>query len=239
MNGAGTLDFAAADTYTGGTTIKNGTLELAVPTAAGTGNIAFAGASTLRIDSLAGPANIITGFGTANTIDLAGLSFAAGATASITSNVLSVTSGGTTVKLNVTSPNATLNVAKDFGTGTAVTLMPLSAVTTEAQLNAILATLAGTTTANVITIGTSFTLNTDLNMINLGVGGSLTINGGGFTMNGAGTWRGLTVYSGAVTINSLALNNMKAQGGAGGTRPIRAAEAPVWAAGCSSPRAAM
>ncbi len=69
-------------TYTGGTTIKNGTLELAVPTAAGTGNIAFAGASTLRINSLAGPANIITGFGTANTIDLARLSFAAPATAS-------------------------------------------------------------------------------------------------------------------------------------------------------------
>lgn len=218
MAGVGTLDLAIAEPYTGGTTIKSGTLELGAAGAAGSGNIAFGGPATLRIDTAAMPINVITGFGTADNIDLAGLPYAAGATASITANVLSVTSGGTTVKLNVTAPNATLATQSDFGSGTLVYL-PTPVVTTEAQLNTLLASLAGSTTANAINIGASFTLNTDLNMINLGTGGSLVINGGGFAIDGASAWRGFTVYNGTVAINSLGLNNMLAKGGTGGDAP--------------------
>ena len=66
------------------------------------------------------PTNTIAGLGTSDTIDLAGLPFVAGATAKIVSNVLTVTSGKQTVTLKVTAPDATLNVVKDAGTGTAV-----------------------------------------------------------------------------------------------------------------------
>ena len=90
-------------------------------------------------------------------------------------------------------------------------------VTNETQLNTELALLAGSTTAEKIAIGASFALTTPLLVINLGAGGSLTIDGGGFALNGAGTQRGLLVYSGNVTIDNLALNNMAAIGGIGGT----------------------
>ena len=119
-NGPGVLDLAVAEPYTGGTTINNGTLELGVADAAGTGTITFGTASTLKIDTLAMPTNTIAGLGTSDTIDLAGLPFVAGATAKIVSDVLTVTSGKQTVTLKVTAPDATLNVVKDAGTGTAV-----------------------------------------------------------------------------------------------------------------------
>ena len=45
MNGPGVLDLAVAEPYTGGTTINNGTLELGVADAAGTGAITFGTAS--------------------------------------------------------------------------------------------------------------------------------------------------------------------------------------------------
>lgn len=218
MNGPGVLDLAVAEPYTGGTTIDNGTLELGVADAAGTGAITFGTASTLKIDTLAMPTNTIAGLGTSDTTDLAGLPFVAGATAKIVSDVLTVTSGKQTVTLKVTAPDATFNVVKDAGTGTAVNTV-LPTVNDEATLNTELAQLAGSTTANTITIGETITLNTDLNLINLGAGGSLTINGNGVNIDGGGKFRGLTVYSGNVSINRLGLIDMQAVGGAGGNAP--------------------
>ena len=217
LNGAGTLDLAVAEPYTGGTTIKGGgTLELAVPTAAGSGNIAFNGNGELLIDTLATPTNKITGFGTNNGIDLAALPFVAGTTAVIKNNTLEVTSGGKIVTLDVELKDATLFAQKDASGGTFVSRFA-PVVTNEVQLNTELTLLAGSTTADKITIGASFALTTPLQVINLGAGGALTIDGGGFTLNGQGAQRGLLVYSGIVTINNLALNNMAAIGGAGGS----------------------
>ena len=51
--------------------------------------------------------------------------------------------------------------------------------------------------------------------INLHHGVTLDIKGGGHTLDGGGTQRGLFVYAGTVDINNLAINNMKAQGGDG------------------------
>ncbi len=217
LNGAGTLDLAIAEPYSGDTKIKGGgTLELAVPTGAGTGDITFAGNGSLRIDTLAAPTNKIIGFGTNNTIDLVALPFMTGATATIKNNALVVTSGGQTVTLGVQSKDATLYATKDVSGGTLISRF-FPVVTNETQLNTELALLAGSTTADRIAIGASFALTTPLLVINLGAGGSLTIDGGGFALNGAGTQRGLLVYSGNVTINNLALNNMAAIGGIGGT----------------------
>jgi hypothetical protein len=185
---------------------------------AGTGTITFGAASTLKIDTPTMPTNTIARLGTSDTIDLAGLPFVAGATAKIVSDVLTVTSGKQTVTMKVTAPDATLNVVKDAGTGTAVNTV-LPTVGDEATLNTLLAQLAGSTTANTITIGAGFALDTDLNLINLGAGGSLTINGNGVNIDGGGKLRGLTVFSGNVSINRLGLIDMQAVGGAGGNAP--------------------
>ena len=42
---------------------------------------------------------------------------------------------------------------------------------------------------------------------------NLTIDGQGHTLDGANTYRGLFVYSGAVAINNLSINDALAQGG--------------------------
>ena len=221
LNGTGTLKLAAHDTYTGGTKIGGGTLELATPNAAGTGNIGFGGVTSgpaaLRIDTLAILPNEITGFGSGDTIDLAALPYVNGATANIAGNVLTVRSGGKTVTLQMQSANSSVAVTKDASGGTEL----VSVVTSEAELNKDLQALAGSTTATRITLGASFGLITPLAAINLGAGGSLTIDGGGFALDGrpfrlVAPQRGLLVYSGNVTVENLALTNMAARGGNGG-----------------------
>ena len=215
MDGAGVLRLAVAETYTGGTTIKTGTLELGDAGAAGTGMITFGGPSVLQIDTPIMPTNTITGLGTDDTIDLSALKYVSGATAVIANDKLTVKSGTTTVMLNVSAADATLQAQADAGGGTKLSL-PVPTVDTEAELNAALLSIASRNAANTINIGASFTLDTDLAAINLGAGGSLTINGNGFAIDGNKAWRGLTAYSGSVTVNDLRLQDMLAQGGKGG-----------------------
>jgi autotransporter-associated beta strand protein len=64
LDGLGTLDLAAANTFTGGVTIDAGTLELAKSTAAGSGKITFATAAdaTLEVEDGVYAPNSITGF---------------------------------------------------------------------------------------------------------------------------------------------------------------------------------
>ncbi len=52
--------------------------------------------------------------------------------------------------------------------------------------------------------------------INILAGDTLTINGQGATLNGQGSYRGLFVYAGVVTIENLTIENAAAIGGAGG-----------------------
>ena len=55
-----------------------------------------------------------------------------------------------------------------------------------------------------------------LEAINLPSGVTLTIDGAGFALYGAGQQRGLFVYAGAVTVEDLTIQNAVAVGGAGG-----------------------
>src|SRR5262249_27235932 len=81
--GAGTLTLSGHNTYTGGTAIVAGTLELRYAYSAGTGPITFAGtAATLRIDSDPS-ANVIRGFTPGDSIDLANVAFDSSGTAII------------------------------------------------------------------------------------------------------------------------------------------------------------
>ncbi|MEP9380214.1 Ig-like domain-containing protein [Aquabacter sp. CN5-332] len=96
LDGLGTLALSAANTFTGGVTIKGGTLSLMNDTGAGSGAITFAmtAQGTLHLGADIDIDNIIKGFNTDDRLDLAG--FGAGTTAFFDAdNVLTVTYGGT------------------------------------------------------------------------------------------------------------------------------------------------
>jgi autotransporter-associated beta strand protein len=78
--GGGVVDLAAANTYTGGTTIKKGILELTNPQGAGSGGIRFAASGGAELEYAAGAnlANRISGFGGSDEIDFSTVAFAAG-----------------------------------------------------------------------------------------------------------------------------------------------------------------
>jgi hypothetical protein len=75
LDGAGTLDLAAANSFAGGVTIEDGALELGAASAAGFGAIDFAGVATLIIDVATTPTNAIDGFQAGDAIDLVATAF--------------------------------------------------------------------------------------------------------------------------------------------------------------------
>ncbi len=100
---------------------------------------------------------------------------------------------------------------------TAVTIS--QPVTTEAQLEAAIVqadTAAAGSGVVTIDLAGNIAFNSELSAINLKSGVTLDIQGAGNVLDGGGAWRGLLVYSGAVTIENLTLQNMTAVGGAGG-----------------------
>ena len=70
LDGLGTLDLAAANTFTGGVTIDEGALELSNSAAAGSGEIAFAAAANATLELADGvfARNPIAGFGTGDAL---------------------------------------------------------------------------------------------------------------------------------------------------------------------------
>lgn len=90
-------------------------------------------------------------------------------------------------------------------------------VTTAAELAQDITDLSGQTGSFTITIGADFTFDRQIGPLSMGAGGTLAIAGGGHTLSGAGSYQGLFVAAGTVSIDSLTLANMKAQGGAGGS----------------------
>jgi autotransporter-associated beta strand protein len=130
-SGAGTLFLSAHNAYSGGATLKGGTLELTALSAAGTGAITFAGKATLEIANAAFPshvfANQIDAFGKPDTLDLSGLHFqsSAKATYDATNHRLTVDSGGIKDMFTLLSPKGThFAAASDGHGGTKVTLEP-------------------------------------------------------------------------------------------------------------------
>jgi autotransporter-associated beta strand protein len=130
--GTGTTVLSQSNSYTGGTTLHAGTLELAALDAAGTGTITFeSGAQTLTIDKAALDHghldNTIEGFGVGDTIDLAGIGKATKATLSA-DNVLTITggnSGAVTLQLDSHAYASGLNyqLSSDGHGGTKITVV--------------------------------------------------------------------------------------------------------------------
>ncbi|MDR6536257.1 autotransporter-associated beta strand repeat-containing protein, partial [Variovorax soli] len=88
--------------------------------------------------------------------------------------------------------------------------MPAAQACTAGSTAELAACIAGTDA--VIDLTGSITLSTHLPVVER----SVTINGHGFALDGAGQFRGFFIGSGATTINSLTMQNLLAQGGQGG-----------------------
>jgi autotransporter-associated beta strand protein len=111
VNAAGTVVLAAANSFSGGTTIQAGTLDIAVGGSAGGGVIDFAGSTsgaTLRVDAATAPTNIIGHFHAGDTIDLHGIAFNA-------NEVLNYTTA--TGELDILNGGGTKIAALYFGAG--------------------------------------------------------------------------------------------------------------------------
>ena len=204
LNGAGELIFGAGNTFSGGTTLEgSGTLELNHSGAGGTGGITFGGgANRLLIESSdlgdGGTfANTITNFVSGDVIDLAGLTFHSGATATFNGSVLTVISGGATDSLNTTSAPSSLDVVEDAGGGSEV-IDPVFTITSTADLaNDLNAINVGGVDAflnasYVFDFVSSFAI-ASTQTINLSAGDTLTFNGGNATSGG-----GYDVVSGSL-----------------------------------------
>ncbi|MEO6840888.1 MAG: Hint domain-containing protein [Bradyrhizobium sp.] len=122
----GTLRLTADNTYSGGTTIEGGTLELANASAAGSGPITFDSDVTLAIDGTTMPSNTLDGFTSGDTIDLTSIGNVPGSHVDMDyqSKVLTITEGSSLYQLNF-NPNESF--AGDFfhlttdGNGTQIT----------------------------------------------------------------------------------------------------------------------
>ena len=221
LSGAGSLTiaggsttFSAANAFTSGVTVQSGTLDLAAVGAGGTGAITFAGPATLQIDAAALPAsggtfaNTIAHFGAGDSLDLAGLPFAKGPTATLLGSTLTVKSGTRTALFTLSSP-ATKYYAYGDGAGGVVvdTVAPVTAAWKTAVSGdwSVAADWSGGKAANslqtsatiavvgtyTVSVGTeeSF-LGQGVTLINatatLGLAGTLALDGTGLTLT-AGT----------------------------------------------------
>jgi autotransporter-associated beta strand protein len=140
-HGALTLS-GAGNTYSGGTTLEGGVLDLAAIGAAGTGPIPFNGRARLKIENAALShhvfGNPIDQFARHDILDLTGLHFHVGATATYhgAHHRLIVHSGNVTDKLTLFSPHGTsFAAANDGHGGTKVILDPPPIAATMASLH--------------------------------------------------------------------------------------------------------
>ncbi len=182
------------NTYSGGTTIAGGTLELTGQIAVGTGAIDFQG-GTLAIDNAAFSsnafANEIFGFELGDTIELTGLGFTSGAHFAFQSGQVSVISGGTTDVLTFGGSHA----AADFklgqaGSGSAI-IGTNAKAGSEIALNALIRTFPMVLPGNyTIDLTGNINLTTGLSAIDLPADASLTINSNGHTIDGNGNQSG-------------------------------------------------
>ena len=168
VNGVGTVKLNAINTYTGGTTIEAGTLELSALGAAGTRAITFsASAATLTVDNAAlasGGAGVLTftgntikGFALGDAIDLSGATFSSAANPPTlgAGNLLQFTENGTTYKVQF-DPTQTFStgfqLASDSGGGTQVSLVSGPADLSVTKTDGVTTVVPGTTDTYTFTV---------------------------------------------------------------------------------------
>jgi autotransporter-associated beta strand protein len=110
---SGTLVLSGPNTYSGGTTIEGGTLELANSSAAGSGPITFGSDVTLAIDGTTMPSNTLDSFTAGDMIDLKSVGNVSGSHVDMNylTNVLTITEDSATYQLQFDKGD---NFAGDF-----------------------------------------------------------------------------------------------------------------------------
>ena len=194
-----------------GATISGGTLALASGGAL-VGSVAFSGVNgTLRISGASVPTNIISGFAAGDTIDLAGVGFAGGGSATLLSgNVLQVVENGHTYVLNfASSPSFNgqqFSLSSDGAGGTNVTLSG-----TPASSGQTLNVLSGQTSH-----GVTLTSGKTLNVLFGGIASATVDSGGnqivfGSAVDGVFIHGNEVVRSGGVTTNTTISSGVSAE----------------------------
>ena len=208
---AGALDFAGGgqifidpatpNTYTGGTTVTNGTTVVyGKDGALGSGPLAQEDASELIVQS--------TSFSVSTSVldgpqDYPLLPYAQHGEVSLGSvpgYVFQDSFGGTEL-----IPQ-TITVTDDLGLSAAIT--EIDAATKQMAAD-------GMTGSFTIDLANSITLGRQLSAVNIAAGSSLTIDGGGATLNGNSTYQGFVVSAGTVAVDDITISRALAQGGAG------------------------
>ena len=199
-NGLGTLVLSAHNTYSGGTALNGGTLELGEPDAAGlaTSDVTFArlAHADLVLDSgalqVGGTfANNIAAMDATDTIDLTGVTFRVGTTATYSGTTLTVSSQDGTETLTLTNPQSTLfavvsdpNGAQngDAAGGTRIVMLAPPSIAGTVGGQQTTAGAADTTVFSGVTITDDNLGNpTDTLTITLSGGGGTLSEGAGFT----------------------------------------------------------
>jgi hypothetical protein len=235
--GGGTLALDARGNFNT-VTIDAGTLDIATPQAVASGTLSFAAnaRAILQIDGTVMPTNTIAGFSGGDTIVLSGIQ-ATSATLGA-NDILTVNkSGGGSVQLRLQGnfTGDTFIVGSD-GSGSFIRIPSTATVidvSDEQELNQAIADIDSATSGSyTIDFTSNITEGTDngdpiffgdktlsappeLYALNLQSGVSVTVNGGGYTLSGAGKYRGIFAYAGSVTIQNLAIDNTLAKGGDG------------------------
>jgi Hint domain/Passenger-associated-transport-repeat len=184
----------ALDNYTGGTKLQGGTtLDLNAGTAAGTGAVTFGtGFGDLQIQSAAMTgssfANTIAGIVAGDVIDLASLSFHAGASATVSGSTLKVISNSATQTLTVSGSPSGFSVVQDAGTGSDVIINTFTVTSLSDLINDLAAINVGgidSFSGNTYTFDfTSAFALPSTQTIDLGTGSKLSLTGTGFTTGG-------------------------------------------------------
>ncbi|MET4799716.1 VCBS repeat-containing protein [Bradyrhizobium sp. LB11.1] len=231
----GTLRFEApgtivnAVTDNGAVTLDHdGTFEFqAAVTGTGTFNFAQGHVITAVFDTGV-PAVTLKGFDVGDTIDLRSVvatSFTIDANNVMTLKNVSGTAVATLHFDPAQQFDLNLALVTDGNGGTNIRLAQTSfTVSTAAELNAALTAMSsggnayGANLNYVIHFAGNISLaslSSDLAAINLASGSKLTVDGAGFTLDGANTHRGFFEYAGTVTFKDMTIAHTLAQGGAG------------------------
>jgi hypothetical protein len=199
LDGVGTVELSAANTFSGGVSFFSDTLDLANAHAAGSGTIDFisGGLGTLKIETGDAPTNVISGFVFGETIDLAGVT-ATSASVNPTTDVLTVSNGGVTVatlQLDASAAREVFTTSSDGTGGTDISpaiIVPIITdfnVGSETDLNNAIAQAALTPTPNTaytFNFENNITLDDQLASFNLASGDTVTISGVGDAVLQAG-----------------------------------------------------
>ncbi|WP_342165029.1 beta strand repeat-containing protein [Methylobacterium sp. SD21] len=186
--GSGTLVLSGANTYSGGTALNSGSLDIAAAGAAGSGAITFgSGAETLHIEAAAltqsgGAAsfgNILANFNAQDTLDIGGIGTATGVAYDATAHTLTVTGGTETVTLQLdaaATPGAgyAYGVVSDGNGGSTIAIEAMPTVTGLSANPASGALKAGQIVNFTLTTSSAVTVSGAAPVLHLNDGGTAT-----------------------------------------------------------------